>query len=80
MNVLRALLGAREQTESQDDDGEGDDDAAPSKAHQAKRKLLKMRCYACAGSGRIELLEIGANVGRIVRCIACGGTGKISVE
>jgi DnaJ-class molecular chaperone len=77
MNVLRALLGAREQTESQDDEVEGDDDAAASKARQARRKLLKMRCYACAGSGRIELLENGARIGRLVRCIACGGTGKI---
>jgi hypothetical protein len=79
MNVLRALLGAREQTDSQDD-GEGDDDAKASKAYRAKRKLLQMRCYACAGSGRIELLENGASVGRIVRCIACGGTGKITMK
>jgi hypothetical protein len=79
MNVLRALLGAREQTESEDDNSEGDDDAAASKAYRAKQKLLKMRCYACAGSGRIELLENGASIGRLVRCIACGGAGKIAM-
>jgi hypothetical protein len=79
MNVLRALLRAREQTESQDDEGGGDDDAPAAKAYRAKQKLLKMRCYACAGSGRIELLENGASMGRLVRCIACGGTGKIAM-
>ncbi len=79
MNVLRALPRAREQTESQDDDGKDGDDAAASVPYQAKRKLLKMRCYACAGSGRLELLEGGASNGRIVRCIACGGTGKIAM-
>lgn len=79
MNVLRALLWAREQTESHDDEGKHDDDAAASVAYQAKRKLLKMRCYACAGSGRLELLELGANTGRVVRCVACGGTGRIAM-
>ncbi len=79
MNVLRALSWAREQTDSNDDEEKRDDDAAASVAYQAKRKLLKMRCYACAGSGRLELLELGADTGRIVRCVACGGTGKITM-
>ena len=39
-----------------------------------------MRCYACAGSGKLEIVEKGARTGKIVRCIACGGTGKVIVE
>lgn len=80
MNVLRSLLRAREQTESEDDDdSDGGDDAAASARHHRKRKLLRLRCYVCAGSGKLEFLETGAKVGRIVRCVACGGTGKITM-
>jgi len=80
MKPLRALLWAREQTESGGDDRDDDGNASIPPTSPSKRKLLRMRCYACAGTGRLELVENRAKPGRVVRCIACGGTGKIAVE
>ncbi len=69
---MKALLRARESTESDEDDEQED-------GHQPKA-VLRMRCYACGGRGKLELVEQGDRTGRIVRCIACGGTGKVLVK
>jgi hypothetical protein len=69
---MKALLRAREQTESDDDDEQAD--------HYRPRAVLRMRCYACAGSGKLELTFEGEKKGRLVRCIACDGSGKVAVE
>jgi hypothetical protein len=68
---MKALLRAREQTES-DDDEQAD--------HYRPKAVLRMRCYACAGSGKLELTFEGERKGRLVRCIACDGSGKVAVE
>jgi hypothetical protein len=74
--VLRGQLRAREQTESDDDD----DQHVPVYRPPPRRKLLRLRCYVCAGTGRLEILDGGPKDGRLVRCIACGGTGRVTVE
>ncbi len=71
---MRLLLRAREETESDDEDD------APKQDRYRPKPVLRMRCYACAGSGKLEIVEKGARTGKIVRCIACGGTGKVIVE
>jgi hypothetical protein len=72
---MKALLRAREQTESDDD---RDDDPQPADRY-CPRPVLRMRCYACAGSGKQEILDPATRIGRIVRCIACRGTGRVTV-
>ncbi len=69
---MKALLRVREPSESEDDDGEVDS--------YRPKAVLRLRCYACAGTGKLELLEQGERQGRIVRCIACGGSGKVEVK
>jgi len=69
---MKALLRALEPA------GSDDDDEQPE--HYRPKAVLRMRCYACAGSGRLEVIEEGESQGRVVRCIACGGTGKVAVE
>jgi hypothetical protein len=73
---MKALLRVRDQPESEDHK----DDESEQKERGWERPVLRMRCYACAGSGRLEVVGKGARRGRIVRCIACGGTGKVTVE
>lgn len=78
MKALRWRLRAHEQTESDGDDDDRDERPAPSR-EPARRKLLRLRCYVCAGSGKLEILDGGARDGKLVRCIACGGTGRVTV-
>ncbi len=70
---MKALLRARETTEPDDDDGE------KAEGYQPKA-VIRLRCYACAGSGWLELVEQGEREGRLVRCVACGGSGKVAVK
>jgi hypothetical protein len=72
-NRMKGLLRVREPNESEDDDDDQVDSYRPN-------AVLRLRCYACAGTGKLELLEQGERQGRIVRCIACGGSGKVEVN
>jgi len=72
---MRALVRAREQTD------ESDDEPDPRRYQPKPRQVLRMRCYACAGTGKLEVIDDPSRrVGRIVRCIACRGTGQVVVK
>jgi hypothetical protein len=85
---LLALLWARE-TSGPDDDGpwngddgdarRADEDAANDNGPLAKT-LLRMRCFACGGSGRLEVTDEGCPRGRTVRCVACHGRGRVFLK
>ena len=76
---MRALGWAREQTESDEsDDGESEDER--NDTHRPGRRLLSMRCYVCAGTGQLEMVDDPRRPGRPVRCIACRGTGRVIVK
>lgn len=73
---MRALLRARE-TESEDDDqpeSDGDD------YQTAPKPLLRLRCFACAGSGKLWVTDENNPGGRFARCVACHGTGRVDVR
>jgi hypothetical protein len=74
--LLRVLLWAREPTDSDD----GDSDRRRERHETPKRGLLRMRCYACAGSGRLEMVDDPTRPARQVRCIACRGTGRVTID
>ena len=75
--LMRALLHARE---TEDDDQperelDGDDDYQP-----APRPLLRLRCFACEGSGKLWVTDAIRPGGRFARCVACHGTGRVDVK
>jgi hypothetical protein len=77
---------AREETENGDGDGEEDDEASgqSGRYHRKRGRPLAIRCYACAGSGKLEIADLrpegGLRNARPVRCIACHGTGRVPVR
>jgi hypothetical protein len=76
---MRVLLRACEQTESDDD--QQSDEPSPKRYRPEPRRVLWVRCYACAGSGQLEVIDDpSSNRGRIVRCIACRGTGSVAIK
>ena len=77
--LMRMLLRARE-TESEDDDRP---DTEPDSDHEyqpAPKSLLRLRCYACEGSGKLWVTDAVRPGGRFARCVACHGTGRVAVK
>jgi hypothetical protein len=76
---MRVLLRARD-TES-DDDELPDGDASENEQYRPKPKpLLRMRCFACAGTGNLWIVDSISPSGRYARCVACCGTGRVEVK
>jgi len=75
---MQALLRA--------EDGEPDDEQQPEGDSSAQayrptpKPILRMRCYACAGSGKIRVTDSSSLAGRQARCVACRGTGRVEVK
>jgi DnaJ-class molecular chaperone len=81
---MNVLCRACEQIESDDD--EQRDRSDPDGYKNKPRRVLRMRCYACAGTGMLEVVfhrfhrgDPGRS-GRVVRCIACQGTGRVLID
>jgi len=80
-----ALLWARETSDSDDDgprngDAEGADPDAANDNGPLAKTLLRMRCFACGGSGRLEIADEDCPRGRTVRCVACHGKGRVLLK
>ena len=66
-------------------EGESDDDE-PAIAPQdepyepAPSAPLRLRCYACAGGGRLWVTDERWPRGRQARCIACQGSGGVTIS
>jgi len=73
---MRALLRARE-TESEDDDRL---DSEPHSDDDSPKPFLRLRCFACAGTGKLWVSDENSPRGRQARCVACGGTGRVDVK
>jgi hypothetical protein len=76
---MQALLWARD-TES-DDGGRPENQINSDDRYQpAPKPLLRLRCFACAGSGKLWVTEASSPGGRPARCVACHGTGRVDVK
>jgi hypothetical protein len=76
---MRALLRARE-TESEDGDPPGTELEGDDAYQPAPRSLLRLRCFACEGSGKLWVSDAIRPGGRFARCVACHGTGRVDVK
>jgi hypothetical protein len=76
---MRALLRARD-TESDDGDQPDDDSGSDDKYQRTPKPLLRMRCFACAGTGKLWVTDANAPDGRLAQCIACHGAGRVKVK
>ena len=76
---MRALLYARE-TES-DDGGQCDSEPGSGDDYRPTPKpFLRLRCFACAGSGKLWITDENSPRGRPARCVACRGMGRVDVR
>jgi hypothetical protein len=68
-------------------DGESDggsddksDDTPESEPYETKpQPTLRLRCYACAGRGKLWVIDEHWPRGRQTRCIACLGSGRVTI-
>ncbi|HEX7501050.1 MAG TPA: hypothetical protein VF524_12210 [Polyangia bacterium] len=76
---MQILLRARE-TESDDDDQPDDKAESAVEYEPAPKPLLRLRCFACAGTGELWVTDATCPLGRSARCVACHGTGHVEVK
>ena len=76
---MPVLLRARE-TESDDDDKAAGKAEHDVEYEPAPRPLLRLRCFACSGTGELWVTDATCPQGRSARCVACHGTGRIEVK
>ena len=75
---MQVLLRARE-TEADNDQPGGRAD--PDVDYEpAPRALFGLRCFACAGTGKLWVTDAICPGGRPARCVACHGTGRVEVK
>jgi hypothetical protein len=78
-DFMRALLRARE-VESEDNEPPGTESEGDAAYRTAPRPLLRLRCFACEGSGKLWVTDAIRPGGRFARCVACHGTGRVDVK
>ena len=76
---MQVLPRARE-TESDDDDQPSNRAENAVEYEPAPRPLLRLRCFACAGTGELWVTDATCPGGRSARCVACHGTGRVEVK
>jgi hypothetical protein len=76
---MQVLLRARE-TEPDDDDQPAGRAANNSGYQPAPRALFCLRCFACAGTGKLWVTHAACPGGQPARCVACHGTGRVKVR
>jgi hypothetical protein len=77
---MRALLRARDTESDEDEQPEGDDAGGDKRYLPKPKPLLRMRCFACAGTGKLWVIDSISPNGRVARCVACRGTGRVEVK
>jgi len=76
---MQVLLRARE-TESDDDEPQSRRADHGIDYHSVPKALFSLRCFACAGTGKLWVTHAACPGGQPARCVACHGTGRVKVR
>jgi hypothetical protein len=76
---MNLLLRVQRIRDGEADDDPDDDDPEPEPYESKSRPTLCMRCYACAGCGKLWVTDELWPRGRQTRCVACLGTGRVTI-
>jgi hypothetical protein len=80
---MSLLLHIRDGGSDGESDGRSDDefdDIPESEPYETKPPpTSRLRCYACAGRGKLWVTDEHWPRGRYARCIACLGSGHVTI-
>jgi len=75
---MRLLLRVLRIREGESDDEPGDT-PEPEPYETKPPPTLRLRCYVCAGRGKMWVTDAFWPRGRQIRCMACRGSGRVTI-
>jgi DnaJ-class molecular chaperone len=71
---------AKDSSESDDEDCPDDETRKPYLPRRVSPFRLRLRCYACNGSGKLWVRDQVFPSGREAPCVVCRGSGRVPLK